>query len=121
VERPNIVLILSDEHTAAAAGWAGHAQVRTPNLDRLAAEGTSFDSACTNSPMCVPSLLSQMSGQYVHQIGAWDNGVVPGPELRSWGHHLREAGYQSVLAGRTHFNGPDRTGFSASIGDCPMT
>jgi choline-sulfatase len=61
VERPNVVVILSDEHTAAAAGWAGHPQVRTPNLDRLAAEGTSFDSAYTNSPMCVPLRLSLMS------------------------------------------------------------
>ena len=115
---PNILVVLSDEHTAAAAGWAGHPHVRTPHLDRLAAQGVSFDRAYTNSPMCVPSRLSLMSGRYVHQIGAWDNGVIPGPTCRTWGHHLREAGYTSVIAGRTHFNGPDRLlGFDKRLTD----
>jgi choline-sulfatase len=82
MERPNIVVILSDEHTGSAAGWAGHPRIRTPHLDRLAAQSLSFDHAYTNSPMCVPSRLSLMAGQYVHQIGAWDNGVIPGPEFR---------------------------------------
>ena len=68
--------------------------------------------------MCVPSRLSLMAGQYVHQIGAWDNGVIPGPSFRTWGHHLREAGYTSVIAGRTHFNGPDRLlGFDRRLTD----
>jgi choline-sulfatase len=68
--------------------------------------------------MCVPSRLSLMAGQYVHQIGAWDNGVIPRPSFRTWGHHLREAGYTSVIAGRTHFNGPDRLlGFDRRLTD----
>jgi len=68
--------------------------------------------------MCVPSRLSLMAGQYVHQFGAWDNGVIPGPSFRTWGHHLREAGYTSVIAGRTHFNGPDRLlGFDRRLTD----
>lgn len=115
---PNILVVLSDEHTAAAAGWAGHPHVRTPNLDRLAAQGVAFDRAYTNSPMCVPARLSLLSGRYVHQIGVWDNGVIPGPTYRTWGHHLREAGYTSVIAGRTHFNGPDRLlGFDHRLTD----
>lgn len=110
--------MLSDEHTAGAAGWAGHPQIRTPQVDRLAASGVAFDRAYTNSPMCVPSRLSLMTGQYAHEIGAWDNGVIPGPGFRSWGHHLRAAGYQTVLAGRTHFNGPDRLlGFDRRLSD----
>jgi choline-sulfatase len=114
---PNILVVLSDEHTA-AGGWAGHPHIRTPHLDRLAAQGVSFDRAYTNSPMCVPSRLSLMAGQYVHQLGAWDNGVIPGPSFRTWGHHVREAGYTSVIAGRTHFNGPDRLlGFDRRLTD----
>ncbi|MFI7066367.1 sulfatase-like hydrolase/transferase [Kribbella sp. NPDC050124] len=116
MNRPNILVVLSDEHTGSAAGWAGHPQVRTPHLDRLAAQSVSFDRAYTNSPMCVPSRLSLMTGQYVHQIGAWDNGVIPGPDFRSWGHHLPD--YQTVIAGRTHFNGPDRLlGFDRRLTD----
>jgi len=101
-DRPNILVVLSDEHTAAAAGYAGHPHIQTPHLDQLAAQSVSFDRAYTNSPMCVPSRLSLMAGQYVHQIGAWDSGVIPSPSFRTWGHHLREAGYPSVIAGRTH-------------------
>ena len=74
---PDILVALSDEHTAAAAEWAGHRHVRTPHLDRLAAQSVSFDGAYTNSPMCELSRLSLIAGQYVHQIGAWDNGVIP--------------------------------------------
>lgn len=116
MQRPNIVVILSDEHTGSAAGWAGHPRIQTPHLDRLAAQSVAFDRAYTNSPMCVPSRLSLMTGQYVHQIGAWDNGVIPGPDFRSWGHYLRD--YQTVIAGRTHFNGPDRLlGFDRRLTD----
>lgn len=107
-ERPNIVVIVSDEHVAEATGCYGHPTLRTPNLDRLASDGVVYENAYCNSPMCVPSRLSFFSGRYVHQIGAWDNGVIPGRQYRTWGHHLAEAGYESVIVGRTHFNGPDR-------------
>lgn len=116
--KPNIVVIVSDEHVANATGSYGHPIVKTPNLDRLAGEGVVYENAYCNSPMCVPSRLSFFSGRYVNEIDAWDNGVIPGPEYRSWGHHLQSAGYESVLVGRTHFNGPDRLlGFSKRLLD----
>lgn len=118
IERPNIIVLLSDEHAADVVGAVGHPVVQTPNLDRLAGAATTYESAYCTSPMCVPSRLSMLSGRYAHQIGAWDNGVIPEPGFRSWGHHLREAGYESVLAGRTHFNGPDRLlGFDRRLSD----
>lgn len=116
--QPNIVVIVSDEHAAEATGCYGHPNIRTPNLDRLASEGVVYESAYCNSPMCVPSRLSFFSGRYVHEIDAWDNGVIPGPEFRTWGHHLQAAGYETALTGRTHFNGPDRLlGFSKRLLD----
>lgn len=116
--RPNIVVIVSDEHVAEATGCYGHPIVETPNLDRLASEGVVYENAYCNSPMCAPSRMSFLSGRYVHEIGAWDNGVIPGPDYRSWGHHLQAADYESVLVGRTHFNGPDRLlGFSSRLLD----
>lgn len=116
---PNIVVVLSDEHAASTAGCYGHPTVRTPNLDRLSDQGLTYDNAYCASPMCVPSRLSLLSGRYVHEIGAWDNGVIPDPATyRTWAHHLRPAGYECVLAGRTHFNGPDRLlGFDARLSD----
>lgn len=114
----NIVVVLSDEHAARASGFAGHPQVQTPHLDRLAGESWRFDNAYCADPICVPSRLSLLSGRYPHQVDAWDNGAVPGPDYRSWGHHLRDAGYRSVIAGRTHFNGPDRLlGFDRRLSD----
>lgn len=115
----NIVVVLSDEHAAATAGCYGHPSVQTPNLDRLSDDGWTFDNAYCTSPMCVPSRLSLLSGRYVHEVGAWDNGVVPSrPVYRTWADYLRPAGYECVLAGRTHFNGPDRLlGFDRRLSD----
>ncbi len=73
-QRPNILLIMSDEHDPAVTGCYGHLNIETPHLDRLASEGTTFDNAYTACPICVPARMSFMTGQYVHQIGTWDNG-----------------------------------------------
>ncbi|GAB3410718.1 sulfatase-like hydrolase/transferase [Flindersiella endophytica] len=111
--------MLSDEHAASTLGCYGHPSVQSPNLDRLSERGWTYDNAYCTSPMCVPSRLSLLSGRYVHELGAWDNGVVPDPvTYRTWAHHLRPAGYECVLAGRTHFNGPDRLlGFDRRLSD----
>jgi len=56
--RPNILVIMSDEHNASVTGCYGNSIVRTPNFDRLAAGGITFDSCYCNSPLCVPSRLA---------------------------------------------------------------
>ena len=103
----NIVFLFSDEHSASAMGHSGHPLVRTPNLDRLAEQSTVFDNAYCTNPICTPSRLSMLTGRYCHEIEAWDLGTIADPERhRTWGHHLPD--YETVLCGRTHFNGPDR-------------
>src|SRR5688500_1094454 len=62
-ERPNILLILSDDHSAPHVGCYGNPDIRTPNLDRLAGEGMRFDSAFVTCPQCVPSRASIMTGR----------------------------------------------------------
>lgn len=115
-ERPNILLIMSDEHAAAYAGTYGHPLVKTPNMDRLAAMGTTFDSAYCNSPLCLPSRMSFMTGRYIHKIGAYDNGSPLPSDTVTWAHALRAVGYQAVLAGKQHFCGPDQLhGFEAQL------
>ena len=69
----NLVFILSDEHNKRVLGCSGHPTIRTPNLDRLAGEGTRFTNAYTNCPICVPARASFATGQYVHQHRCWDN------------------------------------------------
>ena len=99
-------------------GNSGHPVVRTPYLDRLAEQSYAFDSAYCNSPICTPSRLSLLTGRFPHQIGAWDLGAIADRQYQTWGDYLTEAGYETVLCGRTHFNGTDRRlGFSDRLLD----
>ena len=107
-ERFNILLIMSDEHDPAVTGCYGHPYVETPHLDRLASEGTTFDNAYTACPICVPARMSFITGQYVHQIGAWDNGSPLPGSTPTIGSYLEASGYETVICGRTHFVGPER-------------
>jgi choline-sulfatase len=56
--RPNILILMSDQHSKHQLGCYGNDLVRTPNLDRLAVEGTLFSNAYCPSPLCVPSRMS---------------------------------------------------------------
>lgn len=115
-ERPNILLIMSDEHAPHFAGYHGHPLVKTPQLDKLAAEGVVFDNAYCNSPLCVPSRASFMSGLHLHRIGVWDNGATLEENVPTWAHMLRAAGYDAVLSGKMHLVGADNLhGFRAEI------
>jgi arylsulfatase A-like enzyme len=62
----NVIFILADQLNAGFLGHAGHPQVSTPNLDRLAAEGARFTDAVCSNPICTPSRVSFLSGQYPH-------------------------------------------------------
>ena len=67
--RPNVLWIMSDQHNANACGYAGNDVVKTPHLDALAAEGISFANAYCNNPICGPSRICFITGQYVHTHG----------------------------------------------------
>ncbi|MFQ6040245.1 MAG: sulfatase-like hydrolase/transferase, partial [Candidatus Poribacteria bacterium] len=114
--RPNILLIMSDEHAPMFSGPYGHNLVQTPNMDRLADNGVTFANAYCNSPLCVPSRMSFMTGRYIHHIGAWDNATPLGSDVLTWAHLLRSAGYDVVLCGKQHFCGQDQLhGFRAQL------
>ena len=65
--KPNIVMIVSDDHAWTDYSFMGHAQIRTPNIDRLAAEGLTFRRGYVPSSLCCPSLASMITGLYPHQ------------------------------------------------------
>ncbi|MBM4087436.1 MAG: sulfatase, partial [Planctomycetes bacterium] len=54
-QRPNVLFLMSDQHNAGSMSCAGHPNVRTPNLDRVAAAGIRFTRAYCNNPICAPS------------------------------------------------------------------
>ena len=118
-DRPNLLVIVSDQHNPHVLGCAGDRVVRTPNLDALAARGVRFASNYCNAPLCVPSRMSFMTGQQCSQIEVWTNGCYLGSDVPTFAHALGAAGYETVLCGRMHFVGPDqRHGFqSRPIGD----
>lgn len=108
-DRPNILLIMSDEHDAANMGCYGDTLGATPTLDALAQRGVRFESAYCNSPLCVPSRLSFTAGQYISRCGGWQNSAwLPSDDYPSIAHTLNAAGYESYLIGKQHYD-PDRT------------
>lgn len=110
---PNILLIISDEHNAEVGGFAADGRARTPNLDRLAARGCTFENAYTNSPLCVPSRLSLISGKYIHRVGAWSNNTwLPSDDYPSIARVMSAAGYDSLLCGKMHYDRTRRYGFT---------
>ena len=70
----NLLFLFSDQHSKRALGCYGHPLVKTPHLDALAARGTRFSNAYTNSPICVPARAALATGRYVFETGYWDNG-----------------------------------------------
>ena len=106
--KPNFLIIMSDEHAPMYSSVYGHAIVRTPNMERLAAAGATFDAAYCNSPLCTPSRMSFMTGRYIHKIGTWDNATPMRSDLVTWAHRLRASGYDVVLSGKQHFGGADQ-------------
>lgn len=107
-DRPNMVIVISDQHNPHVAGYAGDPVVRTPSLDRLASRGTNFASAYAASPLCVPSRMSLLTGQHPSSTQVWTNSCVLGSDVPTFAHGLAAEGYETVLCGRMHFMGPDQ-------------
>ena len=116
---PNVLVLLSDQHSPHVLGCAGDPVVATPHLDRLAAGGVRFGSAYCQAPLCVPSRMSFLTGQQPSALGVWTNACFLASDVPTFAHALGAAGYETVLCGRMHFRGPDqRHGFlRRTVGD----
>jgi choline-sulfatase len=114
--KPNILLIMSDEHNVSVTGCFGNKIVNTQNMDYLAKNGITFDNCYCNSPLCVPSRLSFTSGKYASRIGAWSNhSWLPSPDYPSLQRQLNRAGYESYLCGKMHYDRTRKYGFTKEI------
>ena len=104
-DRPNLLLVITDQQSAHALSCAGNPWVQTPNMDRLAARGTRFDRAYCSYPLCSPSRASQMAGRLPHEIGVngnqgcffWYHDIFDDVFL---GHYFAAVGYECVWAGK---------------------
>ena len=109
-QRPNILFIMADDHASHAMSCYGSRINRTPNLDRIAAEGTRFDNCfCTNS-ICAPSRAVILTGKYSHLNGVRDNRLTFDGSQQTFPKVLQQHGYETAMIGKWHLKS-DPTGF----------
>jgi choline-sulfatase len=107
-DRPNILLVMADQLVPFLTGAYGNPVVKTPALDRLAAEGVRFDAAYTPYPLCSPARAALVTGRYASSLGCFDNASILPADEPTVAHYLTRAGYDTVLTGKMHFIGPDQ-------------
>ncbi len=100
--RPNVLLLMTDQQRFDALGCAGNPHIRTPNLDRLAAQGAMFETCYVQNPICSPSRASFATGLYPHNHGLWANGVALPTALPLISKALADSGYDCGMAGKQH-------------------
>lgn len=114
--KPNILLILSDDHSVPHLGAYGNKDIKTPNLDKFAAEGMRFDRAYVTCPQCVPSRASIMTGRSPVSI-AMTRFSAPLPrEIKTYPEALRAQGWFTGVCGRSyHLDGARLTPEAAEV------
>ncbi|MFW6132301.1 MAG: sulfatase [Planctomycetota bacterium] len=106
-ERPNILLIMTDQHRWDWLGAAGASWVNTPNLDRIARRGVRFTRCQTNCPVCAPARIGLAAGLQPGRVGSLDNQSFLPASTRTYHHRLRDAGYHVGLVGKVDLAKPD--------------
>jgi arylsulfatase A-like enzyme len=100
--RPNILLVFTDQQSARALSCAGNPFVNTPNMDELAARGVRFERSYCAAPICGPARASLVTGCPASVTGVRYNGQTPREDLRNMGEALREVGYRTLWFGKWH-------------------
>ena len=105
-ERPNLIIMMTDDQRYDAMSCAGNEILQTPNMDRLAAEGMRFRNMFVTNSLCAPSRATLLTGLYSHTHGVIDN---KGRQIRQdqpiLPDLLREAGYEVAFCGKSHVKG----------------
>jgi arylsulfatase len=101
--RPNILILYTDQQRWDALGANGNPDIQTPNLDRLAAEGTNFTRFFVQNPVCMPSRISFLTGQYPSSLKITHMGVPVPEDTLTLPHMLSPYGYTCGNMGKLHF------------------
>ncbi len=101
-KRPNILWICTDQQRYDTIACLGNKHIRTPNLDKLASQGTAFTHAFCQSPVCTPSRASFLTGRYPRTTRAYQNGQMIDRDEILVTKMLADAGYDCGLSGKLH-------------------
>lgn len=115
----NVLFITTDQQHWTAMGYL-NPEVRTPNLDRLVARGTTFSRAYTVNPTCTPTRASLITGLYPSQHGAYSLGTKLMEDVPTLGDAFREHGYRTALVGKAHFQPLKSTPEYSSLESYPI-
>ena len=108
--RPNFLFLIADDHAGYVLGCDGNTQAETPNLDRLASEGSRFAMHYCNSPVCTPSRQSFFTGQMPSMAGVTRLPTPLSDQKPTIAKQLKAAGYTTGVIGKMHFNRPAAPG-----------
>lgn len=116
-QKPNILLLVSDDQRPDTIHALGNRHIETPNLDRLVRTGVSFSRAICANPICTPSRAEILTGCSSFRNGVLDFGRKIKPELATWPQTMRDGGYHTWYVGKWHNNGrPSTHGYEESLG-----
>ena len=104
-ERPNVILVMADDQGWGDTGYNGHPQLKTPNLDAMAAAGLRLNRFYTAHFNCSPTRASVMTGRHPHRMGTFSPGRPIRAEELTVAKVLQEAGYATGHFGKWHLNG----------------
>lgn len=101
-KKPNIILFMCDQLRFDALGCYGNNEIHTPNIDRLALDGSTFDNHFVQNPVCSPSRCTVLTGRYPRNHGTRDNGIPLRDSEVTLAQVLKENGYRTAAIGKMH-------------------
>lgn len=110
-QKPNVLFVLADQWRASALGSGSDEVVRTPHLDRFAAQGVNCRRAYAANPVCTPNRSCILTGRFSHQNGMISNDLMLPPSEVCWPETYRDAGYATHYIGKWHLDGTDKPGY----------
>jgi len=114
-EPRQVILIMTDTQRKDMVGCYGNPDMKTPALDKLAAEGIRFNRAYTCQPVCGPARSALFTGTFPHSNGSWGNCMPLGDTVKTVGQRVKDCGVRTAYIGKWHLDGGDYFG----MGRCP--